>query len=264
MNNFFKKKKGQILIFLLTILLLFSLGFFQKKVENFFYLLLKGPQRVIFRAGDNLSSFFEAFFRSGYLEKQNEELLFENQKLKSEVVFLKGVEGENKILREAFDLGLKDDFDLILSEIILRNPSQDFVLINKGINDGVKPGMAVITSQKILVGKIKEAQESFSEVVLTTNRENSFPVRIQEKEIMAQAKGEGVSQLSLDFIPRDKEVEVKDVVVTTGLETTFPKNLLVGEIESIEESDLTTYKKAKLKPAFDLKDLESLFIVLDY
>jgi len=179
------------------------------------------------------------------------------------------LEEENKALKQALNLNLADDFDLLLSYFISKDPFSDSFLINKGKNQGILKGMTVISSQKSLIGKIKEVYDDFSRVVLITDKTFSFPCKIQKEseeseDITGIAKGKGNFELFFDLIPQEKQVSPGQKVVTVSLDGEFPKGIFVGEIEAIEKSDLHPFQKAKINPNFDLGNLEVLFVVLNY
>jgi len=262
MNKFSKKK--EILALTGVILLLLGLNFFQDKVKNFFYRISEPFQETFFKTGKDIAGFFETISNLKDLEKETQDLKIENQELKSQIVTLKEKELENQILKQALDLNLQKDFKLLLSYVASRDLIQESVLINKGKLDGVFEGMAVITFQKVLVGKIEKAYDNFSRVLLITDKNSSFTCKIQSEDTSGVIKGGGNFEIFFDLIPQNAKIQTGQEVITTNREGVFPKGLLVGEIESIEKSDLQPYQRAKIKPAFEFKNLDALFVILDY
>ncbi|GAG43041.1 unnamed protein product, partial [marine sediment metagenome] len=176
-------------------------------------------------------------------KNETDNLKFENQALLSQIVTLKELENENKTLREALKIGLEKDFKLILSQIIGKDISQDFILVDKGEKDGVSEGVPVITQQKVLVGKICEVYESFSKVMLISNKKSSFDVKILDKDISGVIKGKGDFKILLDLVPRDKEIFNGDTVISSSMGGIFPSGLLVGRIKEIKKSDVDPFQK---------------------
>ncbi len=256
--------KRQLIILGLIILVFVCLSFFQPGLKNFFYSFSMPGQNILSYIGKNLSLIFDVFLKAGIRQKENQALQKENQALKGRLDYLRELERENNFLRGALSLGLKKEFRLLLSEITFYNSNEDLLVINKGKDDGVTKDMAVITAERVLIGKTGEVYNGFSQVILTTNQESNFPVKVAEKDFSAKAKGEGEGRLLLDFIPRDKEVESGNLIFSAGLDGVFPKGLLVGEVKTVQKSDLDTYKKAEIKPAFSVSDLSVVFIILDY
>jgi len=161
---------------------------------------------------------------------------------------------------------LEKEFKLSLAEVVSKDISQDSILINKGSKDGIANNSPVITQQKTLVGKIGEVYENFSRVILISNKESSFDAKISdpENDISGVVNGKGNLQLFLDFVPQEKEIKEGDFIVTTSLGGIFPKGLLVGQIGKVLRSDIEPFQQAKIRPAFDIRELETVFIITDF
>jgi len=270
MNLLFKKKKYLVGI-LLAVLAVCLLNFFQKEVRNFFYLFSSPIQKVLWRAGDRTSDFFESIIKTGGLKNEMEGLRNKNQELLAQNVALNNLKEENKILREALEIGLQKDFKIVLSQIISKDVSQDFILIDKGSEDGISKDMPVITQKKVLVGRIDEVYENFSKVMLISNKKSSFNAEIlasdkgkQGESISGVVKGKGNSKILFDLIPREENLFQEDIIVTIVLGGIFPKGLLVGEVKEIKKVDVEPFQQAEITPFFNLSQAETLFIILEF
>jgi rod shape-determining protein MreC len=253
------------LIFIISlILILFLLNFYQKEVKNFFYKISEPIQKTFWRGGMKISNFFETISEIKRLKSENENLKLRNQELLAQIANLSELKKENEILREALDLGLEKEFKISLAQIISKDISQDFILVNKGSKDGIEENMPVITSQKILVGKIYKVYKNYSRAMLLTNKENSFGGKIVGKETLGEVSGEGNLKIIFDLIPQEKEISEGDLVETTVLGGVFPKGLLVGKIGKIQKSDVQSFYQAEISPFFDPDKLETIFIILNF
>lgn len=260
--RFFSRRKE--IFVLILVVALFVLNIFGKNTRSFLYSLSEPIQRTFFEAGRMVSNWADIILRIKELKTENEAFQRQVQELESRIAFLKETEKENQALRQALELDLQEDFKLLLADIISKDLSGDAILINKGAKDGILKGQVVITPQKALVGKIEEVYDTCSRVILISNQGFSFPGKIQAEDLIGIIKGGGNFMLFFDLIPQDVEVEKGQEVVTVSLENTFPKGIFVGEIEFVEKSDLVPFQKARVKPAFNLKDLESLLVILNY
>ena len=249
-----------------VISLVFLLNVFQKEVRSFFYSFSAPIQKVLFRAGESTSDFFQGIERLKTLKQELDELKIENQELISQVVALENLKKENKSLRQALDLGLQEDFKLSLAQIIGKDISQDFILIDKGAQDNISKDMPVITEQRVLVGKISQVYENFSKAMLISHKESSFDAKIQkeEKDITGVLKGQGSSKVLLDFVPREENLSQEDIVVTSVLGGIFPEGLLVGRIKQIKRSDVEPFQQAEIEPFFDISQTNNLFVILEF
>ena len=260
----FTSKTKNLLILIVLILIILSLNFWQDGVKNFFYLISQPIQRVLWQAGDKTSDFFASFHSRNYFQKEIEKLRLEKQKLLSEITSLKELKRENEILREALGLGLQEEFKLTLVEVIAKDVSQDFILVNKGQKDGIVKNLPLITEEKVLCGRISKVYQNFSKVELLTNKKSSFDVNISEREIFGIAEGKGELKLFLKLIPQDKELKEGDILVTTALGATYPAGLLVGKILNIKRSDIEPFQTAEVNPFFDINNLDKLFIITEF
>ncbi len=261
----FKKRRFLILI-IIAVLLIVLLNLFQKEIRGFFYYISCPIQKSLWGVGDRVSNFFESFIRIKSLKKDADELKLKNQELLFQIVTLRELEKENKNLREALGIELQKEFKLALVQIISKDISQDFILINKGSKDGILEKMPVVNQQKALVGRISEVYKNFSKVMLISNKKSSFDALVQkgEKDISGVIKGEGNLRILFDLVPREENLSQNDIIVTSVLGGVFPKGLLVGKIKKINKSDVEPFQQAEIESFFNIKDIESLFIITEY
>jgi len=259
----FPKIKNKILILLIIVLIIFLLSFFQKEVKNFFYFISSPIQKSLWGVGDNVSNFFGGIFESKKIKEENKNLESRNQGLLVEIAALAELKKENEDLRKALDIGLNKDFKLVFSQIIGKDISQDYISIDKGSEDGISQNLPVVTSQKILVGRVSEAFNHSSKVMLISNKGSSFDAEISGSEIYGVIRGKGNLKISLELVPYESEMKNGDLVVTSSLGGIFPRGILVGQIKKIYKSDVEPFQSADIDLSFDIKNLENLFVVLN-
>lgn len=262
------KKQGRIKKILILIValaaIIFVFNFFQHNVRNFFYSISLPAQNMLWNIGNNFSNFSQSIIHSGDLKKEADNLRLENQSLLSQLVLLKEAKNENETLRTALGVGLEKEFKLFPAKIIGKDVSQDVVLVGRGSKDGVSKNMPLINQQRVLFGKVAEVYDNFSKVTLISSKDISFDGNIQEKEIPGLVRGEGGLKVLLDLVPNDKEMVEGDVVATSGLGGIFPKNLLIGKVGKVIESDLEPIKKAEIIPFFDIGTPNLLFLIAEF
>ena len=260
--RFSKKKKTLVLI--AGILIILSLNFFQKEVKGFFYSFSSPIQKSFWQAGDTVSDFFEGISQRKQVQAENEELKLKLQELLAENSSLQELGKENKILREALEIGPAKEFRLTMAEVIAKDISDDTLLINIGSQDGIQKDMPVITQQKALLGKIIEIYDKFSRVRLISYKDNSFDAGITASDITGVVKGEGNLKLLLDLIPQKAPVQAGELVISSSLGGIYPKGLLVGLIKEIKKSDIGPFQQAEISPFFNIAELKDVFIILNF
>ena len=215
-------KIGIIIVLLIAFFAVLNLTAINKEVKNLFYLISSPIQKTLWGAGDRASDFFETISEIKNFKKEADELSFidtlrcarvnEELKLKIEALLaenaeLKGLKKENETLRIALGLGLEKEFKLLLAEVIGKDISQDTLLINRGLKDGISKSLPVINQQKALVGKIGEVYSNYSKVILISNKESSFDAKIPESDIQGVAMGKENGKLFLTSFPRKKKLK---------------------------------------------------------
>jgi len=233
-------------------------------VKNFFYLISSPIQESFWKAGDVTSDFLAGIFQAENLKKEVDELYLKSRSLIAEIAELKELETENQAMREALNLGLEKKMKLNLSRLISKDISGEVLLINKGKKDGMMKGYPVITPQKLLLGRITEVYDNFSEVMLITNEDSSFDAKILDKDVYGAVKGKGDSGLYIDLVPKDKELSAGDIIVTATLGGDFPAGIVVGSIKEVKKSDIEPFQTAEIISAFDLKTVDAVFVITEF
>ncbi len=272
------KIEGIIIVFLIAFFTALNYPPINKEVKNFFYLISSPIQKTLWGAGDRVSDFFETVSEIKNFKKEvdehsfidalrcawaNEELRLKIEGLISENAKLRELKKENETLRIALGIGLEKEFKLLLAEVIGKDISQDTILINRGLKDGISKSLSVINQQKVLVGKIGEVYSNYSKVILISNKESSFDAKISESDVQGVVRGRENGKLFFDLVPKEKEIKEGDLVVTTALGGIFPSGLLVGEIGKVFRSDVEAFQQAEILPTFDIGELEILFVIVN-
>lgn len=255
---------GIVMLFLLT----GFLNIFQSPIRNSFYSISSPFSKAFRQAGSNMSVFFSSFFNASALQ-ENDNLKKENQKLLSEVALLQDLARQNQLVQEALDNTKSDNFKMALVQIIGLDLSHDAIIINKGLDNGISENMPLISGQKVLYGRVFKVYKNFSHVMLISNKDSVLNVKIQSSDavkipVYGAVKGNSNTSVFLDLVNADSEMKEGDILITSALEGTFPKNLLVGKITSINKNDLKPFQSANIQPFFDIKNIDTLFVITDY
>ncbi len=253
-----------ILIVVLVILILFLLNkFLFQRIKNTAFLVFSPIQKFLWQENNIFSQALGSFFKFKKLGIENEELKKENFFLKAEISRLREIEKENEELREILELGFNQEFKLIMTQIISKKNESDSFLINCGEEEGVRKGMAVISKEKVLIGKVKEVFDDFSQVSLITERNFSFSVEVESEEewILGACQGGGNYRLGIELLPKEESFKEGDLIITSILGGEFPKGLLVGEVKSIEKKAAEPFQSAEIEPYFKNLELKYLFLI---
>ncbi len=236
---------------------LYSIGAF-KLVENaaarIMYPLLGVSQN--FGVGLN--------FRFGGGESK-EELKMENESLKKEVAKLveenagyKILEEENSLLRESLGFLSRNKHAYLMANVIARGEIGDLsgyteaITIDKGGNDGLKNGLAVIDDKGIMIGKIAAVKNNSSLVYLVNNSQCKIAVSaLNDKNTSGVIEGELGLTTKMNFIPQNKQINPGDTIVTSGLEEFIPRGLVIGKVKTVNKESNELWQWAEIEPMID-------------
>jgi len=251
------KKRAQIFFIILIFVIFLSVSrFFSHSLVNQFHQIFSPIEKQFYEAGQRSKTFFSQFFgvfHISKIKKENELLKQENIFLLQKLNELREVKKENDFLKSALAFAKEKNFNILSAQIVSYRANQDVILIDKGKEDNLIKGMPVVTVNNVVVGKIKEVFDNFSEVVLITNNNFSFDVKIQlndTEQTVALAKGEGNKNLTFDLAPKEKEIPIESLVFTSVLGGSFPPGLLVGKITQVQKNDAQPFQKGVIKPYF--------------
>jgi rod shape-determining protein MreC len=200
------------------------------------------------------------------LRQRNSELEVQVSDLQAEIIDLKQQLTETRILSALVDFArVHPDNRYVAVSVIGRDPSPfaKYVIINRGSDDGLRHGMPVVTAQG-LVGRITAITANAGRVQLITDPNSSVNVRLEGAEAQAVLRGSLTGELTLEMIPQSANVQVGDLVLTSGLGGNYPANLLVGQVTSVRGKETDLFKTAAVQPIVDFSNLEILLIIVNF
>lgn len=219
--------------------------------------------------GDGVGGFFSYFTDKGKLQQENQEMKRQISQLNMDLSEMEEIRLENIRLKELLDYKTEvaGQYDLMMAEIIAENNNnlQHTVTLNRGSNDGVKTGMAVLNPDG-LIGRISAVMPGSSEVMLLTDRESAVGARVRStREAIGVLQGDGTSggMLQMIHLQHDAEIYVGDVIITSGLDNVFPAGIRMGEVTAIVYASSGLTKTAYVKPYVNFTSLEDVFIVMN-
>lgn len=173
------------------------------------------------------------------------------------------VKDENARLRNLLDFRKAIPYTSIPARVIGRDPSNwsNSIIIDKGSSSGVKANMAVMSTRG-LVGRIIEAGKISSKALLITDPNLKVGVIIRRNGQGGVMAGLPGGRCKIIYIAPDSDVKPGDKVMTAGFGSVFPKGILIGEIEKVDNDRARLYKYAILKPSQDLSRLEEVLCII--
>ena len=246
-------KKGTQQTFSLLGLIFFSiifliLGSYNFKVVNLVKISIKeivyrssfivsGPEKIIEDSFNRINNHINHYSNYQLIEKELEKL--KSKDLSKQITTLENIRYK-KLVDDYF---IKNN-EIVAKVLIDRNsPFLRSVVLNKGSKNNIKLGMAVLDDE-YLIGKVVEVNFFTSRVLLLSDINSKIPVSISPNDIQAIMSGDGKENGTLQYI---QEVDLKNdndemIVVTSGAGGLFKSGILVGKINTIENTTSNSLK----------------------
>ncbi len=251
--NFIFKNSYRILFLLLLVISLSltiqSHSFHRSKIISSANFLSGG----VYEKVNNLNEYLD-------LKTQNDELATENAKLKSLLFNSKDTASARKL--DSLK-GVKLE-DLIVSKVIHNsyNVYENYLTLNSGELDGVKPDMGVVNSLGI-VGIIENTSPRYSTVISILNKRTQINAKIKKSNHFGSLNWNGKSTgfVQLTDLPRLALIKIGDTIVTGGQSVIFPENINIGTIAKIYRDTQTNFYTLDVKLFNDMTNLGHVYII---
>ncbi|WP_294372156.1 rod shape-determining protein MreC [uncultured Clostridium sp.] len=268
------KNKLAVTIMVLSVTFLGLIAYTVKKenrsiIESGAGTALNPVQRLLYSATNEVKETLDFFLNFSEVKAQNKELTNENEELKNKLAEYSDLKEENERFRELLSFTEeRDNYNYIGCDIISYSGGgfNDGYVVNKGTNDNIQKGMAVITN-KGLVGQVTSVGTNWSIVQTLTNENIAVSVMVESTRdatgyITGYTEDNQNRNLAKVYdLPMDSEVKEGDVILTSGVGMVYPKEIRIGEVIKVEEDKVKVMKSAIVKPYVDFNKLEDLFIV---
>jgi len=154
---------------------------------------------------------------------------------------------------------------VIAAEVIGKDPSPWFksIMIDKGKDDGVKKGVAVVMPEGI-AGHVTEVSTHYSKVLLIIDHNSAVDALVQRTRARGIIKGESADRCLFKYVLRKNDVAVGDTVVSSGLGGVFPKGLPVGHVSGVIKPNSGIFQEVSVTPYVDFEKLEEVLVVLNH
>ena len=145
---------------------------------------------------------------------------------------------ENAHLRRLMEAREQLPVKTLMSEVLYdaRDPSTRRIVLDRGARSGVMLGLPIVDHAGV-IGQVTRVFPFTSEVTLLTDKEQAIPVQVLRSGLRSIAYGRGQSGLlDLRFVAQDADIQVGDVLVTSGLDGMYPAGLAVARVIQVEKA----------------------------
>ena len=257
--NFLIHHSGLLLFIILEIISFIMMINSQEYQKSVFLSSSNAVVATLYNWTNSVGEFFK-------LRNTNNQLSSENTELKNQIIEL---QNKLKVLEPSitslnFKLLPENEYRFISAKVINNSTDkfQNYLTLNKGSKDGVKPDMGVVSSEGV-VGIIKSVSPHFSVVIPILNPKIQISCKFKRTDYTGSLvwNGEDYRYANLVDIARHVDIRLGDTIVTSGFTRTFPEGIPVGIVEdyNIKESD--AYYNIKVKLAVNFRTLSYVNVI---
>lgn len=268
----YKDGKNGKMGFVITSLVLIFLVIFTNLDQNIigrltspFVKISRSAQNGFTNFSNRLKGNEEYFSSLDSVKKQYEDLKKENERLTSDNQKLIALEAENKTLKEQLKLaGSYKDYEVIPGYVIQRDFSNysKILVINLGSEDGVEIGMTVV-AEKGLVGHVVSVESKSAKVqtIVDTASVVSGFISNSEKSLVARGQLDSNTKIKGNYIDNDVVINEGDSIITSGLGGIYPKNINIGKVGEIVNTQNKTNRYVYIDVAVDFDNLSNIIVI---
>lgn len=270
-----KHKLLRLLIIYLSVsllLLIFRTGRIVKVGRALFLYLLAPNPRIVSkllsetgRIGESISQLVSAREENKILQERITSLLQEREKLQEAI-------SESKRLKRILNYQEETPYELVSARVVGWTPSlfSSALLVNKGINQGFEKDTPVVAWQEgvnpqdngmAVVGRISESGPDMSKVLLITDSNSELAAMVQRSREKGVIAGTGERFLLLKYLSPTADLEIGDLIITSGMGRIFPAGLVIGSVEEVLRGVGGLEKRARVVPRLNINQLEDVQII---
>ncbi len=207
-------------------------------------------QRVAMAPVDLFNGVVGYFSSTAALRAENAALRAQRLREAPELLQLEALKDENNQLRRLLDARERLPRKSVFAEILYaaRDPFSRKVVIDKGSQNGILAGEPVIDDVGV-IGQVTRVYLLMSEVTLLSDKDQAIPLQVLRNGLRAVAYGGGESgTLDLRFMAANADIRNGDVLVTSGIDGTYPPGLPVATVARIERDAAYAFARITLAP----------------
>lgn len=257
------------LLLILTLLLVFSILSLSlkrspalRKVQEVVVSMTAPGLAGLEYIGRSAKQLWQGYFYLVGVRRENAVLQRQLEEYKQREVRFQEAQQALTRLEVLLDLKRQVALPVIGARVIAYDPTlwSRSAIINQGKAQGVKEGLPVLAPQGI-VGRIVVVYPEYSKVMLIVDRKSGADAMVQRTRVRGVLKGKGGNRCSLEYVPKNADVQVGDLVLASGLVGLYPKGLVFGKVTAANKKNPGVFQEIEVTPNVDLSTLEEVLVV---
>jgi len=213
-----------------------------------------------------LFDFWSTLGQVSQLRDDNDKLRAQVAQLESQNSELQRAQTENETMRRQLQYAqASPQFKLLPATVLGKDLHglDDYIEVDRGSADGLKAEMTVVSPDGYLVGRVLTLTEHRSRILIVTNPSSSVAAVVSTDNGQAEDVVDGKihGRLVMGNIPQGLKVQKGQDVLTSGLGGNFPKGIKIGQIATLDNSDVQLFQQAQVAPYCDFGRLDSVEVI---
>jgi rod shape-determining protein MreC len=233
--NFFLKYNYWFLFILLEVISFALLFRFNNYQGSAFFTSSNQVAGMVYEAANNVTGYFHLKSINDDLVQENVELELQIERLRSALMELTA----DSVGLEKMKLDALKGYDIYRANVINNSLTHvdNYITIDKGENDGIRPEMGVINGSGV-VGIVYHTSANYSVVIPILNSKSSVSCKIKRSDYFGFLKWDGGSSeyATVKDMPRHSLFSLGDTIVTSGHSAVFPGGIPIGTVEDMSDS----------------------------
>lgn len=201
---------------------------------------------------------------------ENEELKEKNKILMQNQIDYDRIKIENENFKEFISVKQENpEYDITAASVIGRDGLEKFFsfTVDAGKNQGIEVNDVVMSSLGV-IGVVVETGPNYARVATVLNPSVSAACFVSSTRDTGIVNGDSSysskGKTVIKYLPKTTQAKEGDIVYTTGLGEIFPKDLIVGTIESVDTDLSGNYNYAVVEPISNISEVKTVFIIKSY
>jgi rod shape-determining protein MreC len=144
------------------------------------------------------------------------------------------------------------------------NKRNNFIMLNKGHNQGIENHMGVIMGNRI-VGQVVSISNHFCWVMSLLNKDSKISGKFKKNDQLVNIEWSGGNYQigEVKEIPKHVVIHIGDTIITSGNSDIFPEGLLIGTIDHFTIAQEENFNYATIRFSTDFNSLSFVEVLID-
>jgi rod shape-determining protein MreC len=221
------------------------------------------PLQRMSQAPGSLVDYANTYFQGMQgLQAENKDLKHNQLQTAPNLQRLEQLEAENQRLRKLLAVKEREKANGQVAQILYtaRDPFSRKVIVDKGQQSGIVAGQPAIDETGV-VGQVTRIFPFSAEITLITDKDQAVPVQVVRSGQRSVVFGLGNGQMELRYMPANADVQVGDLLVTSGLDGVYLPGFPVAKVMNIERDSAYSFARIFCVPVAGVENFGEIMVL---